>query len=562
VSHQLGRYRIVRPLGEGGMGRLYLGEAAGPSGFSRRVVVKLVKDELDEGLKLALLDEARLVASLVHRNIVPVLDLDEAGDQRLVVLEHVDGMDLGRLLQRRGTLPWPMATFIASEIAAGLDYAHRKSDAAGRPLAIVHRDVSPANILLSWEGEVKLTDFGVAKFARPDDTTAVGLQGNLGYMAPEQARRESVDARADLFALGVVLYEALTGQNPFSARTGLAQLTERRTVPALPGSFPAALRQVVAQATQRDPAERFVSAAALRQALLDIPGQSKDPAQALAALLVDAKEPSAVNAEAMMEAVLGGAGRLTVRPTAAPSLPAPPPPSRRPSSKAMGLVGALLLGSLLAMVAVASHSSNDAVAGQRPSTAELPRTSLASSAARGGSPAARGSATSALPTAGAVRAGGPAPSTAPVRSATATPSTAPAQSTTIPARSLSANAATTVGAGAATAEDPTSTTAGGQPIAPPAGVSPPTAPARAAVRATAGAEHGRHHRGVLSVNAVPWANIFLDGHALGHTPRQKLSVDTGRHRLRLVTARGDVRTQTIDVAAGHETRVSVDFAKP
>src|SRR5205807_1487612 len=118
----IGRYRIVRPLGEGGMGRVLLAEVAGAGGFARRVVLKLVRDELDEALKQSLLDEARVTATLVHRNIVPVLDLHESGAQRLVVLEHIDGMDVRQLLRLTPLLDWPLAAFIGGEVAAALDF--------------------------------------------------------------------------------------------------------------------------------------------------------------------------------------------------------------------------------------------------------------------------------------------------------------------------------------------------------------------------------------------------------------------------------------------------------
>jgi serine/threonine protein kinase len=480
MADWIGRYRILRPLGEGGMGRLFLGEVAGASGFSRKVVVKVVKDELDAGLKQALLDEARLAASLVHRNIVPVLDLEESGERRVVILEHVDGIDLRQLLERNKKLPWPQAVFIVSEVVAGLDYAHRKTDAAGRPLSIVHRDVSPANILLSWEGEVKLTDFGVAKFARSSDGSLGGLKGNLGYMAPEQARGEFVDGRADLFALGVVLYEALTGENPFRARTDLITLSRLREghVPPLPPELPTALAEVVARATAPDPRVRFASAAAMREALVHLPGQPADPARQLSALLADSRAQPAIHAGALLDAVLGGGRPVTqMRQLDTVEDLLPPPHQtdetrthvwRRDSFRvAFALGGATVLFALLALFLF--------LKAQRVPPAEAARPLVAAAEK-------------------------PSPAPAPVE------------------------------------DEP-----------------PRAAPAPERVRA---------RRGSLSVNAVPWATIFLDGHSLGHTPRMNLPVEAGRHHLRLVTQRGDTRNQTIEVASGKETRVTVNFAAP
>ncbi|HEY7955761.1 MAG TPA: protein kinase [Polyangia bacterium] len=480
MIERLGRYRILRPLGEGGMGRLYLGEAEGASGFSRRVVVKLVKHELDPGLTRALLDEARLVSSLVHRNIVPVLDLDEASGERLVILEHVDGMDLRQLLEKRERLTWPLAVFIGSEVAAGLDYAHRKSDPAGRPLAIVHRDVSPANILLSWEGEVKLTDFGVAKFARSDDGSLGGLKGNLGYMAPEQARGEPVDARADLFALGVVLYEALTGKNPFRARTDLLTLARLREgeVPRLPASHPPALAEAIARATAPDPRARFSTAAALRAALLAVPGQPADPARQLAGFVCAARAARPLDADALVDAVLGPGRQTAVKPADTvedPHLPEAVRRARGPRHLSRAKIAALVFGASALVVlgmGVLRHREANGISPRPPAT-----------------PAAFPIARPPAPTATA--------------SATPTP----------------------------TAHAP---------------------------------EHARPRprRGTLSVNAIPWATIFLDGHNLGHTPRQNLTVEAGRHHLRLVTSGGDVRAQTIEVSPSKALRVTVDFARP
>jgi serine/threonine protein kinase len=457
MSEWIGRYRILRPLGEGGMGRTFLGEVAGPSGFCRRVVLKQVKDDLDAGLKQALLDEARLVASLVHRNIVPVLDLEESGERRLVVLEHVDGIDLQQLLERRKRLPWPLAVFIASEVAAGLDYAHRKSDAAGRPLSIVHRDVSPANILLSWEGEVKLTDFGVAKFARSGEGWGL-VAGKPGYMAPEQARADVVDARADLFALGVTLYEMVAGANPLLKAAPLLPLAD----------VPRELHGVVERATAEEPRLRIATAAAMRSALLGIAGLPNDPAHHLAAFLRESRGAPELKPEALYEAVLGGGRPLTqVKPAETviepPRLPASA--SRRPRLTwliATSLVLSLVTGALAAWRARRTMQALPAVASR---------------------------------------------STAPTAAATsARPAAAPA--------------------------------------------------------AKPHAERPHPARGTLSINAIPWANVFIDGRSVGHTPRVGIALDAGHHQLRLTTRGGDTRTRTIDIPPGRELKVTINFAEP
>jgi serine/threonine protein kinase len=430
----LGRYQILRQLGEGGMGRVYLGEAAAPGGFVRRVVIKVVRDPGDAALRESLVAEARVAAMLVHRNIVPVLDLDEVNGERLMILEHIDGIDLRRLIDHKGALPPALAAFIAAEVAAALDYAHRRCDAAGRPLGLVHRDVSPGNVLVSWEGEVKLTDFGVASVSRD----AGGVRGNPGYMAPEQARGEPVDARADLFSLGVTLWEMAAGRVAFPD-DDVARARER----ALP-LFDGALAPIVARATAAEPGARFESAAALRDALLRLPSQPRDPARDLAAWLVDAR-PAAKLAEAQLrEAALGSGRPLTavVRPA--------PLAAHRPS-RAWVAVAALLGLALVGFVALRLSRA-------RPATPTAPTTIV---------------------------------------------------------------------------------------------VDPAVTPKKEEPRL-----------GTLSVNALPWARISVDGRAYGQTPRSSLALRPGAHTLRLITAGGDERTRTVHITAGRETRITVDFAQP
>jgi serine/threonine-protein kinase len=551
MTEWIGRYRILRPLGEGGMGRLFVGEAAGASGFARRVVVKVVRDELDVDLKQALLDEARLAASLVHRNIVPVLDLEEAQERRLVILEYVDGLDLRQVLAQTATLPWTLAAFVAMEVAAGLDYAHRHVDKAGRPLGIVHRDVSPANVLLSWEGEVKLTDFGVAKFRRHDESGA-GLKGNLAYMAPEQARGDEVDARADVFALGVVLYEAIAGNNPFVGRQPLETLARVRDgdVPPLPRNLaPAALADVVARATARDPQQRYATAAALREALVNIPGQPADPARQLVSWLdkrVRSKQ-HAVAKDALLEAVLGG-GRPVTQAAAATKKPSSMNVRRWAIAAAVAMAVAALFAAVLAGVMRGISS------GSPPRPPENANAIVNANANATANANANVNANANEPTNANEASDANAPVAAPAECPVDIKSRPTGARIVIdgesrgitPARlTLSCRAEpyklhlALKGHAAWTRELPLT---GPDEIAP--------------IAATLLA------RGTLSVNAIPWANVFLDGRALGHTPKLRVPVDPGRHQIKLVTKKGDVRTRAIEVPPGRPARVTVDFAAP
>jgi hypothetical protein len=203
---RLGDYEIVRRIGAGGMAEVWLGRRAGAAGFAKPVAVKRLLPEVagEEELRAMFVEEARLQAGLSHRNLVQVFDFGENGGERFLVMEYVEGTDLGALLGREGRLSPALALHVAAEIADGLDYLHARG--------IVHRDVSPGNVYLSRAGEVKLGDFGIAKAKAPGLRTERGrLKGKLAYLAPEQARGEAVDARADLYALGLVLFEMLTG---------------------------------------------------------------------------------------------------------------------------------------------------------------------------------------------------------------------------------------------------------------------------------------------------------------------------------------------------------------
>ncbi len=219
-----GKYQLLELLARGGMAEVFKAKSHGVEGFEKVLVIKRILAELGESPEFVemFINEAKIAVTLSHANIVQVFDLGKADDTYFIAMEYVAGADLATVLRRARRYGKPLtpelAVFVVSEVAKGLDYAHRRRDVDMRPLHIVHRDVSPQNILLSYEGEVKLTDFGIAKARTsvPDGTERGVLKGKYAYMAPEQARGEDVDARTDLFALGTVLYEALAGRNPFA----------------------------------------------------------------------------------------------------------------------------------------------------------------------------------------------------------------------------------------------------------------------------------------------------------------------------------------------------------
>jgi hypothetical protein len=389
------------------------------------VVVKVARKSAIPSMHQALVDEAKTAAALVHKNIVPVLDFDEAGGERMVILEHVDGLDLAQLVDRGGPLPAPLAAFIGAEAAAALDYAHRRG--------LVHRDVSTANLMVSWEGEVKLTDFGVASLLCADDSA---VRGNLTYMAPEQARGATVDGRADLFALGAVMWELMTGNPAFGADSTIEQ-ARRRKLPALPRDE---LSAIIGKAAAVDPDDRYPSAAVLRAELLKLTSGMTDPGRALAQHVAQFRrkdEHKKLDASALGAAALGAGRPLTVV----------APRGRSFDRRYLYFFGAAaVVGSLIGILFGLRHSPKVIVT-------------------------------------------------------------------------------------------------------PPVIVSPEPRPEAPKM-------------GTISINAVPWAKIYIDGKSAGQTPRARISLEAGPHSIRLVTGGGDERTRSVTIQPGHESRLLIDFARP
>src|SRR5690242_3937961 len=252
MSRALGRYELLRPLARGGMGEVYLARRRA-AGVEKWLVVKRMRPERagDARFLDLFMREARLTMSLAHQNIVPVFDFGRIDDQVFLAMERVEGKDLGSSLARAGAPLSPLvAAFIAAECCQALDYAHHRRGPDGALLGIVHRDVTPRNVLLSWSGEVKLTDFGIAALAGDARGSAVGTPA---YMAPEQARGEPCDARADVYAVGLVLREALTGKRARGDADREATLAAARDGTLEPWDLEGPLREIVDRATAKTP---------------------------------------------------------------------------------------------------------------------------------------------------------------------------------------------------------------------------------------------------------------------------------------------------------------------
>ena len=270
---EIGRYRIVRPLGRGGTAEVFEAVAHGVGGFTRRVAIKrLLPGLADEPAMVRMfLDEAQIGSQLHHASIVAVLDFGISDGAPFQVLQFVDGVDALSLFELAGEhgreLPIEIVLYISTEIAHALHYAHTAKDQHGRGLGIVHRDVSPANILISYGADVLLTDFGIAFAKDRSERTAVGMtKGTLSYSAPEQATGGVVDARADIFALAATCHRLLCGRSPLAGEHAMADLLAGAAVPIDP-RIPEDVVAILRRALERDRTARYRDASALADAL-------------------------------------------------------------------------------------------------------------------------------------------------------------------------------------------------------------------------------------------------------------------------------------------------------
>jgi eukaryotic-like serine/threonine-protein kinase len=276
---RLGSYEIVRKLARGGMAELFLARTLGPEGFAKLVVLKKILPSYAENPKFVrlFLDEAKLVAQMEHPHIAQVYDMGKAGNDYFFAMEYVHGQDARAVWRRAARLQKPipiaLAVHITRNIAAALHYAHERTRDDGALLDIVHRDVSPQNILLSYDGAVKLVDFGVAKAASSTVKTRTGaLKGKISYMSPEQAKGASIDRRSDVFSLGIVLWELLTGRRLYKADNDLATLQMIINSKPHPPSHvrpdcPAQLDAIVLRALEADVSQRYQSAEQMQNEL-------------------------------------------------------------------------------------------------------------------------------------------------------------------------------------------------------------------------------------------------------------------------------------------------------
>jgi len=311
---KFGQYILLKKVATGGMAELFKAKKIGIEGFEQVLAVKRILPHLssDEEFINMFISEAKLIGNLTHKNIAQIYDFGKIEQSYFIAMEYVRGKDLkailGKVKEKKKLLPVSIALFIAKEVAAALGYAHKQKDSAGHDLNITHRDISPQNILISYEGEVKVVDFGIAKASAHSKTTTGMLKGKLSYMSPEQAWGKSVDHRSDIFSLGIVLYEMLTGRKLFQgdSEVGTLELVRKAKVEPLPSSInrdmPSNLEAKVLKALAREASERYQNASDME---LDLWGAafklpSGDPALALKQYMNDLFK-SEIESERMAE---------------------------------------------------------------------------------------------------------------------------------------------------------------------------------------------------------------------------------------------------------------------
>ena len=533
------KYRLDLRLGGGGMAEVFVGSTVGAEGFSRKVAIKRVLPGYSDNQAFAqmFVSEAKITSRLVHPNIVSVLDFDRDAENRLfLVMELVEGKDLDTLLTS-GPLPVPLIVFIISEVLRGLGHAHDLPIEQGGPpggqltithtmRGVVHRDVSPHNVLLSWEGSVKVSDFGIAKARAASEATAsTFIKGKPAYMSPEQANGKPLDGRSDLFAVGVMLWEMLIGRRLFLAEDTRATLAavlfgEIPKPRALRGDVPKDLERITMKLLERDLAARYATAELAIADLSECSAAPKDGRALLKRTLAErfpheapvrgSQVHAPVQSPPYAPTVAAGTGGAPPAPYSTPGMPMasnpamslgpaatlPPIAPRRRWGLAVALAAILPLSALATyglVSVVKGHAAPKAVAGVQPGT---------------------GSGSGSTPAGG----------------------------------SGAAVVATVTVPDAAVRHVP--------PDAPPAPPPPPPAPAVAKAKPAA-AEHpvAPAKLGRLAVHAFPALTVFVDKKRIHDTP-VTLQLPVGKHVLRLVnTEQGHDETLTVTITDGRTTTI-------
>jgi serine/threonine-protein kinase len=583
MSPRLGPYELLQEVGYGGMGSVYLGRRVGLGGFHKWVAIKTIHPHLakEAAFVTMFLDEARTAASMQHPNVTTVFDVGEADGTYYLAMEYLHGEHLG-VFQGTGPIDPFLAAHVIARAAEGLHHAHEITDEQGVPRGLVHRDVSPHNVFLTYEGHVKVTDFGIARAeGRLAKTTETGrIRGKCAYMAPEQVQALPLDRRADLFALGVVLWELVTGERlyvaPTDAQVLLAILREDPRPPSiLVPDCPPALEAIVMKCLARDPDDRYATGAELARALDAFVATASRPigAAALAALMHERFEATRLEKDRLLR---GAAAPTLARPdavlaeTVAADAPAASDEPRdridaravgaSTSSTARGLPTrpsprAIAIGlGVLAAVGVAvgfAMGRPEPVRGRLVTEPRVERGASSSTDARPGetiepiagsdsAQAASAMRASETPSAGSSAASSNAASASAVGSSP-THATSSASTTNVPAVPTSGTRPS-----AMRGDRVRSTSGPSAPAEPVVVGSPSTAPTPSSARAT------------LSLLTEPWATVRIGGRDFGRTPLFAREVPVGRLVIELrARGEGDVVTRTLDAAPGQSVSLRV-----
>ncbi|MFI5184487.1 MAG: serine/threonine protein kinase, partial [Vicinamibacteria bacterium] len=295
-----GPYRLLERIAAGGMAEVFRAKRTGVEGFEKVLAVKRILPHLSDNKEFVemFIDEAKMVAGLAHPNIVQIFDLGRIDRTYFIAMEYIQGKDLRTILkqakEKGSRIPLDLSVLVISRVCSALEYAHRKKDDDGQPLKIVHRDISPQNILISFEGEVKLTDFGIAKATSKASTTDRGaLRGKLLYMSPEQASGVPMDRRSDVFSLGVVFYEMITDSKPFlgTSEKGILEMVRECRIErprALNPRVPETLENVVMRALEKNPDQRYQDASEMYRDLERVLHERQPPAASELARFMEA----------------------------------------------------------------------------------------------------------------------------------------------------------------------------------------------------------------------------------------------------------------------------------
>ncbi|HEU4409302.1 MAG TPA: protein kinase [Polyangiaceae bacterium] len=560
----LGRYRVVTRLGQGGMSEVLLASTQSARGARKLCVIKRLRPDLSAaatgpalaGAALAgkafasmFLQEAQITCRLNHPNIVHTYEVGEESGQLCIVMEYIEGESLHAVVRRLGRLgrqmPPALAARAMSEVLAGLHYAHELADLDGRPLNIVHRDVSPHNVVVAYQGGVKLLDFGIAKADASEIQTEVGvLKGKVHYMSPEHAQSKKIDRRADVFSAGVVLWEVLTSRRLVQGDTPVASWFSLLNDPfprpsSLLGGLDPRLDAVVMRALERDPAARYPSALAMREALeayLAASGEAA-PADEVGRFVAELFAEERTARAAQIREFLGAASAASTgsNPAATPSLLEPGPVEGTPSQ----------IAPIQPTVLPGTSSGALPAARPAPSRRRTLALGLLAAAALAGA--------FAFGRLGLQRVAETAPATPSPSAETAPAAPSPSAGAPPAGRDLAALSAPPPPAGAPPPkrERLEGARKGGK-AGPRPGPRADASPAAAEAPAAAS--------GFLTLDTYPWTRVSENGHVLGTTPLVRVPLAPGVHTLTLENAAENIKkTTTVTIKSGEDSSRRLAF---